>query len=95
MRRLNMERVHGGRGGLWRALTLTAVLMATVFAATARAQMPTITPNYVDADIRKIIEAVSEVTGRNFLIDPRVKAQVTMLSSTPVSPDAFYQKRPG
>ena len=57
----------------------------------ARAQAPTITPNYVDADIRKIIEAVSEVTGRNFLIDPRVKAQVTMLSSSPMSPDAFYQ----
>jgi general secretion pathway protein D len=65
-----------------------------VFAAgvgLARAQVPTITPNYVDADIRKIIEAVSEVTGRNFLIDPRVKAQVTMLSSSPMSPDAFYQ----
>jgi len=55
------------------------------------AQSATITPNYKDADLRQIIEAVSEVTGKNFIIDPRVKAQVTMLSSTPMSPDAFYQ----
>ncbi len=57
----------------------------------ALSQMPTITPNYKDADIRQIIEAVSEVTGQNFIIDPRVKAQVTMLSSSPMSGEAFYQ----
>jgi general secretion pathway protein D len=34
---------------------------------------------------------VSQVTGKNFIIDPRVRAQVTMLSSTPMSPDAFYE----
>ena len=34
---------------------------------------------------------MSEVTGKNFIIDPRVNAKVTMLSSTPMSPDAFYQ----
>ncbi|MGI9291449.1 MAG: type II secretion system secretin GspD [Gammaproteobacteria bacterium] len=51
----------------------------------------TITPNYKDADIQQIIEAVGTVTGKNFIIDPRVKAQVTMVSSTPMSPDAFYE----
>ncbi len=51
----------------------------------------TITPNYKDADLSQIIEAVSAVTGKNFIVDPRVRAQVTMLSSTPMSPDAFYQ----
>ncbi len=49
-----------------------------------------IMPNYREADIRQIIEAVGEVTGRNFLVDPRVQAQVTLLSYTPMSPDAFY-----
>lgn len=53
-------------------------------------QQAMIKPNYREADIRTIVEAVSEVTGKNFVIDPRVKAQVTMLSSTPMSPDAFY-----
>jgi general secretion pathway protein D len=52
---------------------------------------PTITPNYKDADLSQIIQAVSEVTGKNFIIDPRVNAKVTMLSSTPMSPAAFYE----
>jgi general secretion pathway protein D len=50
-----------------------------------------ITPNYKDADLGQVIEAVSQVTGRNFIVDPRVRAQVTMLSSTPMSPGAFYE----
>jgi len=50
-----------------------------------------ITPNFKDADITQIIEAVSAATGKNFIIDPRVRAQVTMLSSTPMSPAAFYE----
>src|SRR5450631_2721057 len=50
-----------------------------------------ITPNFKDADITQIIEAVSMSTGKNFIIDPRVRAQVTMLSSTPMTPDQFYQ----
>jgi general secretion pathway protein D len=51
----------------------------------------TITPNYKDAEIGQIIQAVSEVTGKNFIIDPRVNAKVTMLSATPMSPAAFYE----
>src|SRR5215813_1398685 len=50
-----------------------------------------ITPNFKDADITMIAEAVSAATGKNFIIEPRVRAQVTMLSSTPMSPDAFYE----
>jgi len=71
---------------------LAAVLAAAalLFAQATPGQQPTITPNYKDADIRQVIEAVGEVTGRNFILDPRVKAQVTMLSSSPMSPDAFY-----
>jgi len=50
-----------------------------------------ITPNFKDADITQIAEAVSAATGKTFIVDPRVRAQVTMLSSTPMSPDAFYE----
>ncbi len=52
----------------------------------------TITPNYKEADIRQIVEAVGEISGRTFIIDPRVSGQkVTMLSTTPMSPEAFYE----
>jgi general secretion pathway protein D len=55
------------------------------------AQQQRITPNFKDADITQIAEAVSAATGKNVIIDPRVRAQVTMLSATPMSPEAFYQ----
>ena len=58
--------------------------------ALAQDDGPQIMPNYREADIRQIIEAVGEVTGRNFLVDPRVNGSVTLLSYSPMSPDAFY-----
>jgi general secretion pathway protein D len=54
-------------------------------------QQQRITPNFKDADITQIAEAVAAATGKTFIIDPRVRAQVTMLSSTPMSPEAFYE----
>ena len=51
------------------------VLAALFLTGAAGAQQATITPNYKDADIRQIIEAVGEVTGKNSVLDPRVKAQ--------------------
>ncbi len=69
-----------------------ALLLALALPLAAAAQQsPQITPNYKDADLGQVIEAVSQVTGRNFIVDPRVRAQVTMLSNTPMSPDAFYE----
>jgi len=66
-----------------------AVLIAASLASAQQEQR--ITPNFKDADITQIAEAVSAATGKNFIIDPRVRAQVTMLSSTAMSPAAFYE----
>ncbi len=57
----------------------------------AAASTQRITPNFKDADITQVIEAVGAATGRNIIIDPRVRAQVTMLSTTAMDPDAFYE----
>lgn len=70
---------------------LAALLVLAVPSATLGQADGAITPNYKDADLGQIIEAVSAVTGKNFIVDPRVRAQVTMLSSTPMSPAAFYE----
>jgi general secretion pathway protein D len=73
-------------------LTLSGLLVSTMLPAAPRAQDgATITPNYKDADLSQIIQAVSEVTGKNFIIDPRVNAKVTMMSATPMSAAAFYE----
>jgi general secretion pathway protein D len=76
--------------GLALALALGTAITALPVPAHAQSQ-GMITPNYKDADLAQIIEAVSAVTGKNFIVDPRVKAQVTMLSSTPMTPAAFYE----
>ncbi|HKT73497.1 MAG TPA: type II secretion system secretin GspD [Steroidobacteraceae bacterium] len=68
---------------------MTAFIAVTSLASAQQVQR--ITPNFKDADITQIIEAVSAATGKNFIIDPRVRAQVTMLSSTPMTPAAFYE----
>src|SRR3984957_8613802 len=77
-------------------LTLACLLVSVTLPAVSQPRTQpqegaTITPNYKDADLSQIIQAVGEVTGKNFIIDPRVNAKVTMLSSTPMSPAAFYE----
>ena len=70
-----------------------AATLAIAIAGSAPGQQSEamITPNYKDADLGQVVEAVSQVTGRSFILDPRVRAQVTMLSTTPMTPDAFYE----
>ena len=75
--------------GSTKILTVAACL---ILASAAYAQQTMSTPNFKDANIRQIVEAVAEITGKNFIIDPRVNANnVTILSSTPMTPDAFYE----
>ena len=70
-----------------------ALLLAAAAGSAAQPTGPRITPNFKDADITQLIEAVSAATGRNFIIDPRVRAQVTWLSgaNTALTPEQFYQ----
>ncbi|MGQ0587797.1 MAG: type II secretion system secretin GspD [Gammaproteobacteria bacterium] len=49
------------------------------------------TLNLKDADINTLITTVSEVTGRNFIVDERVKGKVTVISSRPMSSEAVYE----
>jgi len=46
--------------------------------------------NLRDVDIRVLIDTVAEATGRNFLVDPRVKARVTLVSAKPMKKDELY-----
>jgi len=47
--------------------------------------------NFQDADLDAVIKTVSKMTGKNFLIDPRAKGKVTIVSASPVSKNAAYQ----
>lgn len=75
----------------FRFFACCALVLLPALCAAAVRQALSITPNFKDADIVQIAQAVAAATGKNFILDPRVHAQVTMFSSTPMSPPAFYQ----
>ena len=71
-------------------LTL-AIATATMSSAHLYAQEGTFTLNLKNADIHSLIQTVSRQSGRNFVVDPRVKARVTVISSTPLNSDELYE----
>ncbi|MCP4040645.1 MAG: type II secretion system secretin GspD, partial [Gammaproteobacteria bacterium] len=50
-----------------------------------------VTLNLKSADIGTLISTVSEVTGKNFVVDPRVKGKVTVISSRAMEKEELYQ----
>jgi len=50
-----------------------------------------LTLNFQDADIHALINAVSKITGKNFIVDPRVKGKVTLVSGEELGPEQIYE----
>ncbi|MDH5545714.1 MAG: type II secretion system secretin GspD [Gammaproteobacteria bacterium] len=50
-----------------------------------------LTLNLKGADISSVISTVAEATGKNFIIDPRVKGKVTVISSRELNKNELYQ----
>ncbi len=50
-----------------------------------------LTLNLDNVDIRTVAQEVSKLTGRNFLIDNKVKGNVTLISNNAVSKDELYK----
>ncbi|MFA5490338.1 MAG: type II secretion system protein GspD, partial [Candidimonas sp.] len=46
--------------------------------------------SFVDADLQGVVRALARFTGRNFVVDPRVRGQLTLVSETPVDADTAY-----
>lgn len=44
-----------------------------------------------DVEISKFIETIGKITGKNFIVDPRVQGKVTLLTSKPISSKEIYQ----
>lgn len=47
--------------------------------------------NFVNADIETVIKAIGEISGKNFVIDPRVKGTINIVSARPVPRALSYQ----
>jgi general secretion pathway protein D len=68
------------------AVTFAGLLLALP----ARAADDAVTLNFVNADIDAVVKAVSEMTGRNFVLDPRVKGVINIVSARPVPRSLVY-----
>jgi general secretion pathway protein D len=67
-------------------------LGAIIFAcAIGSASAQSFTLNLKDAEIQTLITSVAEMTGKNFIVDPRVKGKVTVISARPLRDDEIYQ----
>lgn len=66
-------------------------LLATLMLVPALAIAETATLNFKDADIRALIATVADITGKNFIIDPRINGRVTIISSRPMEKDEIYK----
>jgi general secretion pathway protein D len=78
------------------AALLVGLMTLTMFVgspAAHAAQSPsqTWTINIKNADLNEFIAQVAEITGRTFVVDPRIKGNVTVISNTPMSADAVYE----
>ncbi|MBB5019537.1 general secretion pathway protein D [Chitinivorax tropicus] len=72
--------------------TLPILLAATLFASSLSfaADENKVMLNFVNADIESTVKAVGLISGKNFVLDPRVKGTINIVSSTPVAKDLVY-----
>lgn len=71
--------------------TLLSALLALAPGMVSAANDAEMTLNLVGTDIETAVKAISQISGRNFLIDPRVKGTLNIISGKPVSRELTYQ----
>ncbi|CAN0514316.1 unnamed protein product, partial [Scytosiphon promiscuus] len=69
------------------ALIVVTVLLLT---GTTQAQQQTYRMTAKGADIHEFVAQVADITGKTFVIDPRLKGSVTVISETPMDKDGVY-----
>jgi len=68
----------------------TVALALALAASAPAAEEATVALNFQDVELPVLARFVSEVTGRNFIVDDRVRGKVTIISPTRITPDEAY-----
>jgi len=58
----------------------------------SRATREPVTLNFVNADIEAVARTMAAITGRNIVVDPRVKGTINLSTDKPVSPAVAYNQ---
>lgn len=74
------------------AARMRAALLAGILASSAPAYAAEgqVTLNFVNAEIEGVVQALSQITGKNFIIDPRVKGTVNIVSGKAIPQNQAY-----
>lgn len=79
-----LKRVH-------QYVTHYLLLASSLLALAGPIQAEEVTVNFRDAEIDSVVESIAELTGGTFIIDPRVKGKMTIVSPDPVEVELLYQ----
>lgn len=87
MTKKQIARTFQGPAG-WRRWSAVIALSCAIAGVPAAAQDPAAgeaTLNFVGADIESVVKAIGHYTNRTFIIDPRVKGTINLVSEKPVT----------
>ncbi|WP_455196417.1 type II secretion system secretin GspD [Kaarinaea lacus] len=81
-----------GVSGVMRTQLLRIIIaLALVISIMPLALADNVRLNFKGADIQAVITSVADITGKNFIVDPRVKGKVTIISSRAMNAREIYQ----
>ena len=80
------------RAGLWGFMILfLLVLFLSIPSPWAQRREERISIDFHDADIGAVIKFISELTGKNFVVDSKVKGKVTVIAPTKITIEEAYR----
>ena len=84
-----MMAIDGYKRGVFRLAALLLLLACGLQAQLAVAEKLTV--NFREADIRAVMESVAEITGRSFILDPRVQGKITIIAPESLDSAMLYE----
>ena len=74
------------------SLTISALFAGTPAIVQAQRPAEPVTLNFVNAEIDAVARTMAAITGRNIVVDPRVKGTINLSTERPVSPAAAFSQ---
>ncbi|RYX91704.1 MAG: type II secretion system protein GspD [Comamonadaceae bacterium] len=72
-------------------LAVSALLLGAIPAFAQRSSEP-VTLNFANAEIEAVARAIASITGRNVVVDPRVKGTMNLVTDRPVPPGVAFNQ---
>ena len=88
---INQQVESNQRQQFFRALFAALCIVMTLVSSNTFAEQETWKVNLKNADIREFVTQVSTITGKSFVVDPRVKGNVTVISTAAMNQQGIYE----